>query len=375
MKKKTKKKKGGVMSLQRTWNMQPRPRSPWQIIPLLATAKPFLAGKNWIEKDATKRPGEEKKWNRNQLELREALGATKEFELDDSTMGNMEQQGRTYLTMNPVRLGLCWKNEISKDDHRIEFTAAADALIKKENIEQIWLKQMVKWQVPSYVDKEIHMQKYSCHPFLSAIHVCLLLGKMKRELDQEFLSKWEYATFILTMTYDNEAWKIAKDILSVRKKVLKMKDANKNKERRKYAIRRLRKIFKEDIAKGSFSKRQQKPDAPKPTISSELDRRQGCTYENDYADTTMRYMRATGIFIASDRTKRLRLDPRKRWKAIELVKDKKLFKIKPYWNDAKKFYSWFGDPNEPKLPWESIPGYNKEISENLSQIHEILVRM
>ena len=83
----------------------------------------------------------------------------------------------------------------------------------------------------------------------------------------------------------------------------------------------------------------------------------------------------TGIFVASDRVKRLRLDPRNRWKAIELAKSIELTKINTDYTNVQKFYSWFGNPSEPNLSWESIPGYNQEIFQNLYQIYEILERI
>ena len=354
-----------TMSHQRTYNLMPRPRSTWQIIPLLEIGKGFLDGKNWIEKDLNNK-------NITQYSLYEALAASEHFELVPGREDEM--RGRTYLTMNPMRLGLCWKKANSTNNQQIVFTPVADALIKRENIEQVWLKQMLKWQIPSTSDKQPHMQKNSFHPFLASILVCIHLGVLTKKPEQEYLSKWEYSVFVLTMTNDKHATIIAKDILMVRMKVRNLKKTQKDQYRLAYAIKHLKWIYKDDIKAGRFSKRQQDPNKPKLTIDEEAERRVRQN-ETDFTDTTMRYMRATGIFVASDRVKRLRLDPRNRWKAIELAKSIELTKINTDYTNVQKFYSWFGNPNEPKLPWESIPGYNQEIFQNLNQIYEILERI
>ena len=356
-------KNGRTMPFQRTYNLQPRPRSPWQFLHMLELSIPFLKGKNWIAKDTASR-------NVTQIEYYEMLAADPAFNLKPGKED--EQRARTYLTMNATRLGFCYKDKINKQKEIMTFTPAAKLLSEGQIIEQTWLKQMMKWQIPSQSDMNQHMLKNSFHPFLSAVRICLLLGSLTKDSNEEFLSKWEYAVFVLTMTNDKQCEINAKEIIKLRKKIANTTGkTKKNKVREKYHVERLKDIiYKEDIAAGRFGKRQDP--TGKATITSELVRRRKQN-ENDYTDTIIRFMRATGIFVASDRMRRLRINPRLRWKAVLI--DKKvteLFKINKNFQDVEKFYSWFGNTDEPKLPWESIDGYQEEIKENLDHVKIIL---
>ena len=311
-------KNGRTTPFQRTYNLQPRPRSPWQFLHMLELSIPFLKGKNWIAKDTASR-------NVTQIEYYEMLAADPAFNLKPGKED--EQRARTYLTMNATRLGFCYKDKINKQKEIMTFTPAAKLLSEGQIIEQTWLKQMMKWQIPSQSDMNQHMLKNSFHPFLSAVRICLLLGSLTKDSNEEFLSKWEYAVFVLTMTNDKQCEINAKEIIKLRKKIANTTGkTKKNKVREKYHVERLKDIiYKEDIAAGRFGKRQDP--TGKATITSELVRRRKQN-ENDYTDTIIRFMRATGIFVASDRMRRLRINPRLRWKAVLI--DKKvteLFKI------------------------------------------------
>lgn len=350
-------------SLQRTYNLAPRPRSPWQFQVMIKIAL-GLDGKHWNFKNSN---GD----LQTQIEFVAALTADPNFSLTGGQEDEM--RGRTYLTMNPTRLGFCYKEKIKTKGVKkdiLRFTLASKQLTEEKNIEYVWLKQLLKWQIPSYQDNEKHMLENSCHPFLSAIKICLKLGELTHDHDQEYLSKDEVGIFLITMTNDNQADGIAREIIKLRKRMDGKKKGEKAKIRKEYHINRLKTItYKADIEAGYYQKRQS---GGKTQTPDEFAYNKAVQHIGDFAETGIRYMRATDMFVASDRTRRLRLNQRQRWKAEQIANDTNLIKLNCDYTNVKKFYEWFGDPSKPKLPWESTEGYTQEIFENLKYVKENL---
>ena len=347
---------------QKTYNMAPRPRSPWQFQVMIKIALGF-DGKHWNFKNSN---GE----MQTQIEFVNALKADPKFVLKENQQEEM--RARTYLTMNPTRLGFCYKEKIKTKGEKkdiLRFTPAAKQLAKEENIEYVWLKQLLKWQIPSYQDNEKHMLKNSSHPFLSAIKICLKLGKLTDDRDQEYLSKEEVGIFLITMTNDNQADGIAHEIIKLRKTLDGKKKSEKRVLRKEYHINRLKTItYKADIKAGHYQKRQ----SSKKITPDEFVIHKAGQHISDYSDAGIRYMRATGIFVVSSRVSRLRLNQRQRWKAEQIANDTNLRKLNCDYTNVEKFYEWFGDLSKPKLPWENKDGYKQEIFENLKYVKENL---
>lgn len=350
-------------SLQRTYNLAPRPRSPWQFQVMIKIAL-GLDGKQWNLKNSD---GD----LQTQIEFVKALSADPNFSLTEGQEDEM--RGRTYLTMNPTRLGFCYKEKVKTKGAKkdiLRFTHVSKQLADANNIEYLWLKQLLKWQIPSYQDNEKHMLKNSCHPFLSAIKICLKLGELTYDNDQEYLSKEEVGIFLITMTNDNQADGIAHEIIKLRNILAGKKKREKARLRNEYHINRLKTItYKADIEAGYYQKRQSGGTTQTP---DEFAYNKAKQHIDDFSDTGIRYMRATGMFAVSDRVRRLKLNQRQRWKAEQIANDTNLTKLNCDYTNVEKFYEWFGDPSNPKLPWESIPGYTQEIFENLKYVRENL---
>jgi len=338
----------------RTISIQPRPRSPSQLIDMIPTVLDFV-GRKWDLKNS-------KGDKITQIEFGQAVSQNPAFNLNFRS--EAEFQSRTYLTMNCPKLGFAYVD----DNYIVQITEVGKNVVKKQNLEELFLKQMLKWQYPSNQSDYLLKNNSSFHPFICALKICIELGKITKDKHQEYLSKEEVAMFLITLTSDNDVKKTCKEISKLRNETANLSSSQKKQKIYQRHIERLRKIYADDIKAGKFKVRGRQGTN---TVEEFLEMKCG-QHISDYGETIMRYMRFTGLFNASSRTRRLTLNPYQRWKVEMIVNDSTLLKPKLDIADKDKYFSWFGDPNIPKLPWENKQGYLNEIQENLHRVKEFL---
>jgi hypothetical protein len=340
----------------RTISIQPRPRSPLQLIDMMIAIKHF-DGVDWGAKDSRGK-------KITQIIVGEAIGQSQSFKIVPKSEKTM--QYRTYVTMNPPTLGLAYID----DDGKLRITKSGLQAANEKDLEMLFTRQLIKWQYPSNShggsggkgrNSFPLRDKWQYHPFVSVIMICIRLEKLTGNSDDGYLSKEEVATFILTMYADKQVNEISDEILSLRNKCATKKANEKKILRRKKHLEKLNEVYRDDIDKGNFKIRQRETNSVNEFLETKINN------TNDYADTIIRYCRFTGIFRYSERVKNLAFNPHQKWKAELIASTPNFLKINSDIDDKKKFYDWFGDTNTPKLPWESEIGYKKEILENLKQ--------
>jgi hypothetical protein len=345
----------------RTISIQPRPRNPAQLIAMLMSIKKF-DGVDWWAKDDH---GDLVSQNM----VGDAIKDSQSFDIVPKSEKTM--QYRTYVTMNPPTLGFAYIG----DDKKLHITKAGLQAAKSEDLDVLFTKQMIKWQYPSNSHggsggkgaSSFPLRTiWSIHPFVSIIRICIMLENKTGESTQGYLSKEEIATFVTTMQNDNEVDKICDEILRLRKDTIKARGNQKKKMRIDKHKEKLRIAYKQDIEYGNYKIRQRKTNTVDEFLETKINN------TNDYADTIIRYCRFTGLFASSDRVRRLIINPHQKWKAIEISKEETFLNLNKNIDDKEKYFSWFGDPSIPILPWESREGHLKEIKENLKNICEYL---
>jgi len=349
----------------RTFALQPRPRSPTQLISMMGVIAQF-DGVDWTLKD--------KHGNKaNQLRVIEAIAQHPDFNI--SPKSEKEFQGRTYVTMNPPTLGFAYvdKNNI------LRITDSGKKAARDEDLEVLFTRQMLKWQYPSFSQGGSGgkgagsfplKDKWSIHPFVSIIRICISLEQKKQDPDEGYLSQDEIATFVLTMENDNQVDSIVDQIIDLRNQCRKLNASKKKELRYKTRCKIVEKIYSDDIKAGKYKIRQRPTNSKEEFIEHKADQ-----LYSDFTDTIIRYCRFTGLFIQSDRVKKLKINPYQKWKCELISSDPRFLTINKNINDGKKYYSWFGNPNVPELPWESKQGYIKEIFENLSLAKQNLISL
>ena len=227
------------------WSLQPRPRSPEQFISMMKVLTNFN-GVLWWEKDENKDPI-------NQIAVLNAINEHPDFSLVPKTENVF--QGRTYVTMNPQTLGFIYITSGPTEGKQLMVTKAGYWAAEEENIQTLFIKQLLKWQYPSYAHggpggkgpKHFPLKnRWSIHPFLSTLEIC-------REL--EFINKIEMAIFILTMVTDNDTDKVIEEIVSYRKIIDTIRGARRKKEKRNSILKnKMMEVYQNEIDLNRYKK-------------------------------------------------------------------------------------------------------------------------
>lgn len=345
------------------WSLQPRPRSPEQFVSMMEVIVEYN-GVKWWEKDEAGLPI-------NQLKVLTAIAESPDFSL--SPKKEKVMQGRTYVTMNPPTLGFAYISDEDTEENRLIITDAGYQAAKKENLQTLFIRQLLKWQYPSYQHGgsggkgSAHFplnEKWSIHPFLVTLEICY-------ELD--YLTKYEMSTYVLTMIKDSDVDKTIEEIKEYRKKISSLSNSRKKKEQKFIILKeKMREVYDEEIKLNRYKKRQEDPNIPREEMINKMLEAK-IRNNRDYSDTVMRYFRFTGLFEQADRKKKLKLNPHQQWKVEEIIENKANYTgLNNNIDDAESFYEYFGNPTIPKLPWETKEGLHRAIYENLSNMIEYL---
>jgi len=341
----------------RTISLQPRPRSPAQLIAMLKAVTKY-DGIEWGAKD-----------NKGQLISQIIVGdAIKESQsFDISPKSEKEFQSRTYLTMIPPTLGFAYID----DNKKLRITEAGKQAADEKNLDVLFTRQMIKWQYPSNshggsggkgASSFPLRKKWSLHPFVSAIKICLMLEEMMDDEQEGYLSKSEVAMFLLTMEKDNQVSSVCKEIIEFRNSLSKKSGMKRRQLGFQRHFEKMQEVYQKDIDVEKYKIRQRKTNTVEEFLTIKI------ANTLDYADTLIRYCRFTGLFSSSDRVRRMVLNPHQKWKCKMIASEKSFLKINSDIDDKEKFFAWFGNPAIPTFPWESREGHQQEILENLSRV-------
>ena len=299
------------MSKKVNWYVSCSPRSPEKIQPELKVLTNF-ENSMWRGKAGHEA---QELFARALAELPEFLGSTHEKEASFSARDRVAPM-KTYGFVYTAK------------DGTIKVTEAGKMLAEERRPKDVFLKQLAKWQYPSFQHKGSGYPEpdWKLNPF---IFVLRLLKKV------ESLSKMDIAMFCLTVTNNNQLDEVASEIQNFRNQLKTISGEN------------ARLQFIDDYFYNKFSK----------VYSSATTIREGKSKDKvrvkmqnavDVADATTRYFRYTGLFVA--RGNKLVLNPEKMDLINELIS---LATINPNYKDVEVFHEYYGNPTLPKLSFET----------------------
>lgn len=322
--------------MKETWYVSCSPRNPLKLAPELALLA-TLEGEKWNATDKKHR-------KLTQLKFAEVLSKSPEFEGKISTDRAFSARDRVA----PLKtFGFCY---IDKKD-RLRITQAGKRLISGKRIKELFLKQLLKWQYPSYqhhgaeyVQKPDFFVKdtgFWTLPFVDCLRVLRAA---------EGLTKREIAMFLLPRRRMVGTRSIVKAILAYRKG----REAKRGRvPRKRFAVgvhgRLYRKLYYDRL------RSLEKKGRTKQQLAAELLKK--IRNSMDIADAAIRLFRQTGLLtVQSDR---LIIAP-ERVSDVDAILGMDLKPVKFYEN-VETFYKYVGDPDSPKLPWETSPKLAKRV--------------
>lgn len=253
------------------------PRTPLKMIPEITLLINNFGGEKW---DKT-----------TQLKFAQLLAADKNYNGEGST-GNMDFSARDRITRAPKALGFVDLKPT------IRLTQPGKQLVLGKRTEEVLLRQLLKFQLPSpyHREPEHFRGMFYVKPYLEIFRLIYELGTISFD---------ELMIFGMQLTHYSKFDAVVEKIKNFRR----MK-AYKNVKYKAFRVECLRKeieeIYKEEIAAGNTKTRESRDkslDKFIKTKSSNL---------RDYADACFRYLRATGMVEISQRGHSLSIMPEKR---------------------------------------------------------------
>lgn len=227
---------------------------------------------------------EGKQWN-NKTQKEFYLALSKQDFFEGSPTGDIAFKARDRINRAPKALGLVDLKP------KIKLTDAGKEFIYGNRPEEIFTRQLIKFQLHSPYHKDEN-NEFNIKPYLE-------LMRLIDELDG--LTKHEIALFVMGLTnyikYDRTKENIIKfreEKITLREKQISYKSFVSNK-----FTETLTKLFETEISEGNISIRENDEQSLKKFISTK--RRNHL----DYADASIRYLRATSIFSLNPRSSKI----------------------------------------------------------------------
>jgi hypothetical protein len=178
----------------------------------------------------------------------------------------------------------------------IQLTPAGEELVKSRRKDEIFLRQLLKFQVPSPFHKPTeNSADFWVKPYLELFRLIRLFGSLKFD---------ELKMFGLQLVDFRDFDKIVNKIKQFR--IAKAQnEENYNRFRAEYFDRELREIYRDDISSGNTRTRETND----TSISNFLNTK--ANNMRDYADACVRYLRATGLVNISHFGKSISIVPEK----------------------------------------------------------------
>ena len=257
----------------RAWFFPTSPRSPIKLLGELSLLKQ-LDGKSWNEE--------------TQLEFSELLKTYPDFEGNISS-GDPAFSARDRATRAPRLLGFVKFPQRGKRGN-LAFTDAGNKFLNSNSREQtlIFQRQLSKVQFSSPLHKTGGFEKMSVKPLMIMIKLLLELDSMSKE---------EIALFAVTLTDYRKFTGTLAEIKKYRKDISNTPVGERKLFRKAYALQRVESLYENDIEAGNTTLRQGGINFAETKYRT----------LRDYADSTIRYIRATGLFTVSPHGQRLTL--------------------------------------------------------------------
>jgi hypothetical protein len=235
---------------------------------------------------------EGEKWNTNtQVEFIKKLADGNDFDGKGSEK-DMAFSARDRINRAPKALGFV---DLKPN---IKLTEAGENFISGKRTEEVLLRQLLKFQLPSPYHKEPEEFNgiFCIKPYLEIFRLIYELGTISFD---------ELMIFGMQLTHYNKFNSIVAEIKNFRRMKLYTQSSYKT-FRGKYLKEQVEKIYADDINEGNTKTRESRDNSRDKFVTTKS------RNLRDYADACFRYLRATGIVEISQRGHSISIMPEKR---------------------------------------------------------------
>jgi len=316
----------------RVWFFPTSPRSPYKIKPELD-----------LIRQVSHLP-----WSRTQgqKEFGTLLANAKTFE------GDVSQTDPTFSardrTRGPKILGLV--EQVGRGESAtIKITEAGEKFLSLEEDEEtaFFLNQIAKVQFPSAQHNSRGFADMDCRPLTIALHIMLEVGALTKE---------EFGLFVLPCTRASESKTLISKLGEFRQEIKSAPPGLPRKQLKDQLInQRVSDIYQADIKSGNTALRE----GGKNFIAT---KRQTLM---DYADSSFRYLLATGLFRIDPNGRTFSVLDSKRGLAQDLISDLGLGSTYKYYQPKKYVQDYLGAPSEPKISYFSREAQSERLAKLL----------
>lgn len=208
--------------------------------------------------------------------------------------------------------------------------------------EELFTKFFIKWQYPNEI--EDGYRDFNIKPFIGTLSLIDSVNKKWAELGHNpvGLSKDEYRLFVPSLIKVDDIENFASQIIEFRRERGTLRDKEKNQFIKSYVLERASEIFgdKKDLTVAINDLR-------------------------DYADSSIRYFRMSGLIALRGNDTHVDIAQDKRIEVESLLKN-----ISPQakeFSSYEEYFDYLSDPSSLELPWQNQDDLNK-ISEHLSEV-------
>lgn len=215
---------------------------------------------------------------------------------------------------------------------KIEVTTAGDALITSKHFEEVFLRQFIKFQIPSpYHKPSDKAADFWIKPYLEMLRLVRAMGTLKFD---------ELQIFGMQLTNWNDFDLIVEKIKTFR--IERLKNSGSYRSFKTITLNNeLKQIYSTRITKGELKTRESNDKSLTKFLKT-----QGSNMR-DYADSCFRYLRATGLVNVSHVGKSLSIVPERIQDVDFLLKT--IDRNPCYIKDEASYANYLGDSNLPVL--------------------------
>lgn len=309
------------------------PRTPSKMIPEIQLLVENFSGKPWNKK--------------TQEDFIDLLAESDFFEGTGSPK-NKDFSARDRINRGPKALGFVDLKPC------IELTDAGKAFVYGKRPQEIFLRQLLKFQLPSpyYLEKKGSEGSFCIKPYLEIM-------RLIRDLDG--LSFDEMKIFALVLTDYTQYASVEQKIIQFRK------DKEENKGRYKKFVdetwtNSLLQTFSNAIDAGKTKTREARDKSLKKFLTTKK------SNARDYTDACIRYLRYTGLVSISNRNRTISFYPDKLKEVDYILKN--IDRRPVFINDMDNFKKYLFDPAQPVLYVDDIDN----LKDNIMRISEYTQR-
>lgn len=321
-----------MSEIKRTWSIPTSPRSPYKLAPELNLLTEF----------------EGEQWNR-EVQTRFAQRLSESDFYEGSVPANLDFAARDRINRSPKTFGF-----VDFIGRRIHITDAGKRLISGRRIEELFTRQLLKWQYPSPKHKGNRYINFKIKPFLELLRLVY---------DLEGLSKREIAIFMIPFIDFEKYEEVKSSIVNFRNELSQLSGLQKKRFILNKHLERYREVYAQELSDNSFHVRQQHGQ----TTNAETFIKTKVRNSIDYSDAAIRYFRATGIFKLSATTFRLQILDSKKDIVREILsatsKEPEIFE-----GNEALFLEKLGNPDLPLLPDDRPEVLQLEITKLLNTV-------